>query len=102
MSDVSQWTLLTYPGISGVVIMLIGGLKKLFPTWINGKEPVLGLVFCILLGIAAKATMPGAFAGVLWVPHIVGLLISSFGAKMGHDYLLNQVIKGDTGDAEKK
>lgn len=91
--QISQWTLLTYPGISAVVIMLVGGLKKLFPAWIGGKEPHIGLASCLILGIAAKLTISGAFTGVLWVPHVVGLLGAAFGAKVGHDWLLNEIIK---------
>ena len=92
-ADVSQWTLLTYPGISAVVVLMIGGMKKLFHAWIAGKEPHLGLSLSIILGIAMKLTVSGAFAGVHWVPHIVGLLFAAFGAKVGHDYLLNEIIK---------
>jgi hypothetical protein len=91
--DVSQWTLLTYPGISAVVIMLIGGIKKLWPTWVNGKEPHISLASCLILGIATKLTIQGAFVGVQWVPHIVALLGAAFGAKIGHDWLLNEIIK---------
>ena len=91
-SDVSQWTIMTYPGVSAVVIMLIGGLKKLFPAWIDKKEPVLGLAFSVILGVLAKLTVPGAFEGVQWVPHFVGLIMAAFGAKLGHDYLLNEVV----------
>jgi hypothetical protein len=92
-AQISQWTLLTYPGISAVVVMLIGGIKKLWPSWVVGKEPHIGLGLSVVLGVSAKATMAGAFVGVQWVPHIVALVGAAFGAKLIHDHLLNDIIK---------
>lgn len=94
MNDISQWTLLTYPGISAVVVMMIGGIKKLWPTWVVGKEPHIGLALSITLGVLAKVTVAGAFTGVQWVPHIVALIMSAFGAKLIHDHLVNEIVKG--------
>lgn len=89
-----QWTLLSYPGISAIVVMLIGGIKRMFPAWTDGKEPLLGLSFSVVLGVLAKLTVTGAFSDVQWVPHTVALVLTAFMAKLGHDYLLNQVVKG--------
>jgi len=92
-TGLNQWDLGTYVGLSAAVIGAIGGLKKLFPTWINGKEPVLGLVFSYVLGIATKLFIPGAYKDVNWVIFLLSLLVVVAGAKFGHDHLLNTVIK---------
>lgn len=97
-----QWTLLTYPGISGVVVMLVGGIKKLWPSWVENKEPHVALALCIILGTLAKLTISGAFAGIQWVPHEVALIGSAFGAKMIHDHLVNDIVKGGSDSEEEK
>jgi hypothetical protein len=103
MTDMNQWTLMTYPGISAVVVMMVGGVKKLWPKWVEGKEPTVSFALSLVLGIAAKLTMAGAYAGIQWLPHIVGLICASFGAKLIHDHLINDVIKGgDDAPAEEK
>ncbi len=94
----TQWDLVTYPGLMAAVVAIIGALKSLFPKWIDGKEPVLGLSFSYIVGIAARLTIPGAFAKVNWVVFLVSLLVVAAGAKWGHDHLLNQVIKGKSDD----
>jgi hypothetical protein len=97
----TQWDFLTYPGLAAAVVALIGALKKLFPTWIEGKEPVLGLVFSYVLGISTKLFMPGAYAKVHWVVFLASLLLVAAGAKWGHDVLLNQIIKNKTAGGGK-
>jgi hypothetical protein len=98
----AQFDLTTYTGIAAVVIALIGGAKKLFKTWVDGKEPHLGLGITMILGIAAKLTVTGAFDKVTWMNHIVALLITAAGAKIGHDYFVNQIIAGKPAPEEKK
>lgn len=90
--DMSQWTLLTYPGISAVVVALVGGVKTLWPKWVDGKEPTVAFALSIIIGVLAKLTMPGAFQTVSWLPHVVFLIGSSFGAKLIHDHIINDVI----------
>lgn len=98
MENFTQWDLVTYPGLMAAVVALIGALKKLFPNWINGKEPVLGLSFSYVLGIAARLTIPGAFAKVHWVVFLVSLMVVAAGAKWGHDAIINQLIKNKVTD----
>jgi len=100
MDGFTQWDLVTYPGLMAAVVAIIGALKKLFPAWMDGKEPYLGLSLSYILGIAARLTIPGAFSKVHWVVFLVSLLFVAVGAKLGHDHLLNEVIKGQ--DPEKK
>lgn len=102
VEGLTQWELVTYPGLSLAVIAVVGSLKKLFPTWIGGKEPLLGLVFSYILGIATKLFIPGAYAGIHWVVFLVSLLVVAAGAKWGHDAILNQVIKNKTTDGSSK
>lgn len=89
-----QWDLVTYPGLVAAVIALVGGLKKLFPIWTDGREPLLGLVLSYVLGIGSKLTIPGAFATVHWLVFILSLLLVAVGAKLGHDYFVNQIMRG--------
>jgi hypothetical protein len=93
MEGFTQWDLVTYPGLAAAVVAIVGALKKLFPDWIQGKEPVLGLVSSYVLGISTKLFMPGAYAKVHWVVFLVSLLMVAAAAKWGHDVLLNQIIK---------
>lgn len=100
MENFTQWDLVTYPGLMFAVVAIVGGIKKLFTTWAEGKEPYMGLILSYVLGIAARLTIPGAFAKVHWVVFLVSLLFVAVGAKLGHDHLLNEVIKGQ--NPEKK
>lgn len=100
MDSFSQWDLVTYPGLMFCVVAIIGGLKKLFPAWINGKEAYLGLFLSYVLGIAAKLTIPNAFMKVHWVVFLVSLLFVAVGAKLGHDHFLNEIIKGQSPDKQ--
>lgn len=98
----TQWDLVTYPGLMAAVVAIIGSLKKLFPSWIVGKEPVLGLAFSYVLGISTKLFMPGAYVKVHWIVFLVSLLVVAAGAKWGHDVLLNQIIKNKVTDGGAK
>lgn len=98
MENFTQWDLVTYPGLMAAVIAIVGALKKLFPKWVEGKEAYLGLSMSYILGIAAKFSIPGAFAKVHWVVFLVSLLFVALGAKLGHDHFLNEIIKGQHPD----
>lgn len=95
MENFTQWDLVTYPGIMAAVIAIVGGLKKLFPTWVDGKEPHLGLALSYVLGISTKLFVPLAFAKVNWIVYLVSLLFVAVGAKLGHDHFLNEIIKNE-------
>lgn len=94
MGNFTQWDLGTYFGLAAAVVASIGALKTLFPAWVNGKEPVLGLTFSYILGISTKLFMPGSYVNVHWVIFLLSLLLVAAGAKFGHDHLLNEVVKG--------
>lgn len=98
MDNFTQWDLVTYPGLMAAVVAIVGGLKKLFPAWIDGKEPIMGLALSYVLGISTKLFIPLAFAKVHWIVFLVSLLFVAVGAKLGHDHLLNEVIKGQHPD----
>jgi hypothetical protein len=90
----TQWDLGTYFGLSAAVVAVIGILKKLFPAWIDGKEPHIGLALSYILGISTKLFITGCYKDVNWVIFLLSLLGVAAGAKFGHDHLLNEVIKG--------
>lgn len=96
-----QWDLVTYAGISAAVVMLVGFAKKLFPAAVSGKEPHVSLGLSVLVGVVSKLTIPGAFDKVHWMTHLISLIGVAFGAKMIHDHLVNEVVKGRTSDAAK-
>ncbi|MGE5664696.1 MAG: hypothetical protein ACM31I_10235 [Deltaproteobacteria bacterium] len=102
LSGNGSFDVTTYTGIAAIVIALIGGAKKMFKTWVDGKEPHLGLAITMILGIVAKLAVAGAFDKVNWVNHVVALLITAAGAKIGHDYFVNQIIAGKPSPDEKK
>lgn len=95
----TQWDLGTYFGLSAAVVSIIGLLKMLFPAWIDGKEPHLGLAVSYILGISTKLFVPGMYKDVNWVIFLLSLLVVAAGAKFGHDHLLNEIIKGKTDTA---
>lgn len=102
MENFTQWDLVTYPGLSLAVVAVVGALKKLFPNWIDGKEPVLGLISSYVLGISTKFFIPGAYEKVHWIVFLVSLLVVAAGAKWGHDVLLNQIMKNKVTDEGAK
>jgi hypothetical protein len=95
MESFTQWDMVTYPGLMAAVIAVVGGLKKLFPTWIDGKEPHLGLALSYILGISTKLFIPMAFAKVNWIVFLVSLLFVAVGAKLGHDHFVNEIVKNN-------
>lgn len=101
MENFTQWDVATYFGLSAAVVGAIGALKKLFPSWIEGKEPHIGLVLSYVIGISTKVFMPGAYEKVHWVPFLLSLLLVAAGAKFGHDYLVNKVIANKPSSEEK-
>ena len=83
----------SFGGLAIVIPMLVGGLKKLWPAWIDGKEPTLAFVLTYALGIAGKLTMKAiAFPGVSWMGMILGLFFVSIASTQVHDVFLNKVV----------
>lgn len=70
----------------------IGILKKLFPTWVAGKEEGLAQAFPILFVIAAK--LAHAFEKTDWVSALLIAVGGGVGAGLIHDYLTNPLMKG--------
>lgn len=100
-SPLDQWDLGSYIGLSAAVVAMVGALKKLFSSWIEGKEQYLGLALSYVLGISAKLFIPGLYKEVNWVVFLMSLLVVAAGAKIGHDHFLNEIIKGKT-EGDKK
>jgi hypothetical protein len=94
----TQWDLGTYFGLSAAVVGVLGLVKMLFPAWIVDKEPHIGLALSYILGISTKLFIPGMYKDVNWVIFLLSLLGVAVGAKLGHDHLLNEVIKGHSPD----
>lgn len=89
---VSQWDIATYFGLSAMVVAAVGALKKIFTTWLKGKEAHVALVLSYVFGIAAKLFIPGAYANIHWVVFLISLLLVAAGARFGHDHIVNEII----------
>ena len=85
--------LLSFGGLALIIPMMVGGLKKLWPAWISGKEPALAFLLAYALGFAAKLTMKAvAFPNVSWLGLVVGLFFVALGAAAVHDTFINKVV----------
>jgi hypothetical protein len=84
--------LASYTGLAGLVVALVAGIKHLWPTWVDKKEPVIALFLTYLLGIVAKLSLPSVYGGNdfgSWALHLVVLLVVAVGAKQLHDSVIN-------------
>lgn len=90
----TQLDLATYTGIGAIVVALVSGAKLVFKALVKGREPRIAFFLILAIGVAAKLTVAGAFADVSWLAHVLSLLMTSFGAKLTHDHLINEVAKG--------
>lgn len=84
--------LLSYGGIAGGVSFLVEGLKMIFKGKIDGREPVLVIVFSFLLGSAAKLLMPNVYGTntmSAWGLHELILVFVAVGAAAFHDKFLS-------------
>lgn len=88
----TQWDLVTYPGIAAAVIAIVLGLRKLFPGFVEKKEPFLALFLTYALGIASKVTVKGAFANVQWLVFLITLFVVAVFAKTSYDHLKDVVL----------
>jgi hypothetical protein len=88
----TQWDLVTYPGIAAAVIVLVLGLRKLFPRFVEKKEPFLALFLTYALGIASKVSIKGAFANVQWLVFLLTLFAVAVFAKTSYDHLKDVVL----------
>lgn len=97
----NNWDLISYPGLVAVVIALVGGLKKLWPAFVKGKEAHLALILSLGIGVAAKLTIPNAFANVQWVVFLISLLFVTMAAGAAHDRLVNPLLANKKNPTQK-
>jgi len=84
-------SLASYGGIAFLVVALVGGLKTLWRTWADGKEPQIAAIATLLLGTAAKICLPevyGPHTLQAWTLHLIVLIFVAVGAKGVHDAVL--------------
>jgi hypothetical protein len=95
--------LLSFGGLALLIPMLVGGLKKLWPIWIDGKEPALVFALTYGLGFAAKLTARAvAFPGVSWLGLVIGLFFVALAAAQVHDTFIDKVIHKEDDKSEEK
>ena len=94
----------SFGGLALIIPMMVGGLKKLWPKWIDGKEPALVFILAYGLGFAAKLTAKAvAFPNVSWLGMVIGLFFVALAAAATHDTFINKVIHHeDEPSGEKK
>ena len=84
--------LLSYGGIAAGVSFLVEGLKALFKGKVDGKEPVLVIVFAFVLGSAAKWLIGDTYGPNTvraWGLHELILAFVAVGAAAFHDKFLS-------------
>ena len=95
--------LFSFGGLALIIPMMVGGLKKLWPSWISGKEPALVFLLAYVLGFTAKLTMKTvAFPNVSWLGLVVGLFFVALAAAQVHDTFINKVIHHENGEGGAK
>jgi hypothetical protein len=97
--DAILQALASYGGIALLVVALVAGAKRLWKTWVDGKEPALGVIFTYALGVIAKIALPEVYGGTdakAWSLHLVVLLFVAIGAKGVHDGVINAFTKPDS------
>jgi hypothetical protein len=78
--------------IAGGTTSAVGILKKLFPTWITGKEEALSQLFPVIFIVIAK--LAGGFKNTEWVDAMLFAVGGGIGANVIHDKLVNPLMKG--------
>jgi hypothetical protein len=71
---------------------VIGIAKKLFPSWVSGKEEGLAQLLPVLFIISAK--LLHAFQGTDWVSALLLASGGGLGAGLIHDKIVNPLMKG--------
>lgn len=85
--------LFSFGGLALVIPMMVGGLKKLWPAWISGKEPAIVFILAYGLGLTARVVAKGvAFPNVSWLGMLVGLFFVGLAAAQVHDTFIDKVI----------
>lgn len=85
--------LLSFAGLALLIPAMVGGIKKLWPKWIDGKEPAIVFILTYVLGFAAKLTAKAvAFPGVSWLGLVIGLFFVALAAAQVHDTFIRKVI----------
>lgn len=90
----------SYIGLSVGVAFLISGLKALWKSWVDNKEPVLAIILTFVLGNLAKLILTDVYGSCTiasWALHEIVLAFVAIGAGAFHDYVVNAVVKKVTG-----
>lgn len=89
-----EFNLTTWAGISVAILAVVGAVKKAFPAWTKGKEPMLAIAIGVTFSVTAKLTgaMDFGTGGQGWIQCVLGGLTTGVGAGIGHDYVVNPVV----------
>lgn len=84
--------LLSYGGIATGVSFLVEGLKGLFKSKVDGKEPIIVIALSFIIGLAAKGLVPDVYGPntpKAWALHGLILIFVAIGAAAFHDKFLS-------------
>lgn len=84
--------LLSYGGIAGGVSFLVEALKRMFASFVTGRENLLVIILSFVVGSASKALMPGTYGPNTldsWGLHELILIFVAVGAAAFHDGFLS-------------
>jgi len=99
-SETLKGLVASYAGLLILVPFLTGGIKAMFKTWIENKEPIVVLFLTFALGITGK--LVGLYPGhdsASWFIHIVGLIVVAIVAQGFHDKVVNPLTKKLSGSS---
>jgi len=90
-----QFDITTWAGISAATLLVVSSLKIIARKLIDGHEEVAAGLVGLVLGIASLTTHAMTFQpGTLgWIQAIVGGITAGAAAGVGHDKLLNPVMR---------
>lgn len=77
--------------LAGLTTALVGALKKAFPAWMTGKEPLLAIVTPVVLVVAFKVS--GLLKGTEWPEAVIWAIGAGIGSQLIHDKILDGVVK---------
>lgn len=98
--------LLSYAGIAAGVSFLTEGLKGMFKSFVDGREPIIVIILTFVMGSAAKLLSPDVFGpktATGWGLHELILVFVAVGSAAFHDKFLSVLTsfmpKKDSGGA---
>lgn len=88
-----------FTAVVAFVTALVGAVKKAFPVWTAGKEPLLAMVAAVATVVGLKAL--GAIEGTPWMDAGFWAFWGGLGAGVVHDKAVNPLLAGKAAPVER-